>query len=221
MDVTAVKFDLPGFNFPGFETKKGDTLPSYSAKENVPKFYKPKRGIFNGLYSVLDNIGRAEAVIMTGREKVKGKKVDMKLGNKTFFYNGTCESDSIDGCSGEPRAIILDNTSSKGLIPGIANDLVDGLNPQNMVDAFNGNGKFGTKCHRIDFKEVQLKPENARIEKDHSICVPEEIKEGFQIFRTKNNGKKEDAKKEKYLCILILIVLAIMFIVRYQSLLLG
>lgn len=209
---SAINFDLPGFNFPSFETKDPDTLPSYSARNNVPRPYKSKKGIFDGLYSVIDNMGRAEAVMMTGREKVKGEKADMRLGNKTFFYNGTCGSDSFDGCDGEHRAIILDNTSSKGLIPGIAKDIIHALNPQNMIDAFEGKGKFGKKCKRIDFKEIQHVPEKDPIEKEHSICVPEETKEGFQTFN-------RDKKKEKYVCILILIVLLILFIVRYQSLL--
>tara|TARA_Y100000389_G_scaffold147031_1_gene145862 strand:- start:255 stop:908 length:654 start_codon:yes stop_codon:yes gene_type:complete len=212
---STINFDLPGFNFSSFETEEADTLPSYSVRKNVPKTYKPKRGIFNGLYSVLDNMGRAEAVIMTGREKVKGKKVDMRLGNKTFFYNGTCEPDSLDGCDGEPRAIILDNTSSKGLIPGMAKDIINALNPQNIMDAFDGKGKFGKKCKRIDFKEIQLIPKKDPIEKEHSICVPEETIEGFQTFQTFN----QDKKKEKCVCILILIILVILFIVRYQSLL--
>ena len=211
--LSTINIDLPGFNFPSFETTELDTLPSYSAMKNVPKPYETKRGIFKGIYNVADNIGRTEAVIMTGREKVKGKKVDMRLGNKTFFYNGTCGSDSFDGCDGEPRAIILDNTSSKGLIPGIANDIFHALNPQNMVDAFNGKGKFGKKCKRIDFKEKQLIPNQEPIEKDHNLCVPEETKEGFQTFQTFNHDKKKI-----YVCILIFISLFILFIVLHQSL---
>lgn len=211
---SAIKFDLPGFNFPSFETKDPDTLPSYSARKNVPRPYRSKKGMFKVIYNVADNIGRAEAVIMTGREKVKGKKVDMRLGNKTFFYNGTCGSDSFDGCDGEPRAIILDNTSSLGLIPGIANDIFHALNPQNMIDAFEGKGKFGKKCKRIDFKEIQLIPEKEPIEKEHIICVPKETKEGFQTFQMFNHDKK----KKRYVYILIFISLFILFIVLYQSL---
>jgi hypothetical protein len=208
---STIDFDLPGFNFPSFETTEPDTLPPYSVRKNVPKPYKPRRGIFNGLYSVIDNMGRAEAVIMTGKEKVKGEKVDMRLGNKTFFYNGTCDPDSLDGCDGEPRAIILDNTSSKGLIPGMAKDIIQALNPQNIMDAFDGKGKFGKKCKRIAFKEIQLIPKKDPIEKEHSICVPEETREGFQTF---NQYKK----KEKYVYILILISLVILFIVLHRSL---
>ena len=161
---------------------------------------------------LIDNMGRAEAVIMTGKEKVKGEKVDMRLGNKTFFYNGTCESDSLDGCDGEPRAIILDNASSKGLIPGMTKDIIQALNPQNIMDAFDGKGKFGKRCKRIDFKEIQLIPKKDPIEKEHSICVPDETREGFQTFN-------RDRKKEKYVYILILISLVILFIVLHRSLL--
>ena len=211
-------FDLPGFNFPSFETKDPETLPSYSTIKSLPEPYKTKKGLFKGIYSVADNIGRTEAVIMTGREKVKGKNVDMRLGNKTFFYNGTCGSDSFDGCDGEPRAIILDNTSSKGLIPGIAHDIFHALNPQNMVDAFNGKGKFGKKCKRIDFKEKQLIPNQEPIEKDHNLCVPEETKEGFQTFQTFQTFNR-DKKKKRYVLIFILISLVILFIVLYRSLL--
>jgi hypothetical protein len=220
--LSTINIDLPGFNFPSFETTELDTLPSYSAMKNVPKPYETKRGIFKGIYNVADNIGRTEAVIMTGREKVKGKKVDMRLGNRTYFYNGTCGSDSFDGCDGEPRAIILDNTSSKGLIPGIANDIFHALNPQNITDAFEGKGKFGKKCKRIDnFKEIQLIPTKDPIEKEHSICVPEETKEGFKTHQTLQTlwAFNQNKKKERYVLIFILISLVILFIVLYRSLL--
>lgn len=211
-----------GLTFPNLDTTSDtpdtpDKLPPYSARDNIPSFYSVKgRGIFKGIYNVLDNVGRTVGLTMTGKEKCKGKKIDLRLGNSTFFYNGTCGSESLDGCHGKSRAILVNNTSSKGLIPSLAKDLIDGLNPQNMLDSFDGKGRFGTKCHSIDYNEIQLIPKKKALVKKHSICTP--IIEDMTFQFSELLKKKTEYGKRMSLLFICVIVILLLFTVLYRSL---
>ena len=131
-------------------TQEAARLPKYDYEKHVPKYHKYRKNgtLFDTTFTTEDNIQRALALILSGREKCGKKETDMRMGDRTFFQSGTCGPESEPACVNKPRSIIVDNVPSGkfekrtdydasgretvgnngGLIPGILEDIVS-LNP--------------------------------------------------------------------------------------------
>ena len=188
---------IPAYLREGEQNK--ETNSNYKYSDNVPKPFSIKEndGAFQAGYTVQDNLVRTSAILINGSEECpsKGIKNDMRVGERKFFISGTCGPESLDGCNGESRHIIVNNLPSgnfnrntdytsdqngenAGLIPSIIEDIFE-LNPFSIVRALNGtNSQIHRNCHRIDFEEKQFVKGNRKDGNDprttmhRGICTP-------------------------------------------------
>lgn len=202
----------------------------YKYSKNVPKPFpiKKKDGAYQAGYTLQDNLVRTSAILINGTEKCpsKGIRNDMRLGERKFFISGNCGPESLDGCNGEPRHIIVNNLPSgnfdrntdytsdqngknAGLIPSIIEDIFE-LNPFSIARALNGtNNQIHGRCHRIDFEEKQFvkgktkSGNETRTTMHKGICTPipvdeEASEDAFtNYFPSMSNGVSNISKIAK------------------------
>lgn len=207
-----------------------ESLPEYKYGDHIPSFLKYKKGtVFDTVYTLEDNISRALSLAITGTEHCGKKKLhDMKFGERTFITSGTCSSDSIDNCAGQPRNIIIDNIPSgnfkkptdyrvgkqpkigpnAGLIPSIIEDVLT-FRPDDVILSFAGKSNIvKDKCQRINFEEKQLFPKKKAKRKIHNICVPYNSTMTKETFTIKKNINY------KFYILFFVFILLIYFIVK-------
>lgn len=194
--------------------------PDYNYIEKVPKMrkYRKKGNMFDTIFTIEDNLSRASGILITGQENCpkNNKKVDLRMGDLSYFTNGTCDDNSSSECVGKDRNIIVNNLAvnmkdNEGIIPSLIND-ISAFEPIEIVNSINGSGSVvNDKCSLKKFNIVQLNPGASPYTREVEMCVSDitlPVSKSLESFTNYSDNEKSYKNEIIFLVIILAGILA-------------